>query len=387
MLILNTILLVCVIFAGGYIFNIHRRLEMYRQNNIYLHYLLKYVPLGFYFKDLDGTILLANKEFADIVDTDFSSIVGKNYREVLTKDVHHIIEAEDKEIIENKCVVNLESTFTLKKDEPHHFRILKSPITDMDNNVKGFIVIFKNIDDVKEIEDNKETFIATLTHDLKTPTYAQMNMSKLLLEEYFGKLNSEQHEMINLIQDSCSYCADLIAKVLYTYKYNTGQIKLNIVDFDIIELINRLRASLRNLAKEKNLEIRLNTDCDEFIVKADKLQIKRVIVNLLSNAITYSYENTVINVNFIHNDDSVTVQFKNYGEPITENELKTIFEQYTLESCYAKQTSTGLGLYLSKQIIDCHNGEISASSSVSEKTNTFEFTIPIIYKEKLTRKP
>ena len=83
MLILNTILLVCVIFSGGYIFNIHRRLEMYRQNNIYLHYLLKYVPLGFYFKNLDGTILLANKEFADMVDTDFSSIVGKNYKEEL----------------------------------------------------------------------------------------------------------------------------------------------------------------------------------------------------------------------------------------------------------------------------------------------------------------
>ena len=130
MLILNTILLVCVIFSGGYIFNIHRRLEMYRQNNIYLHYLLKYVPLGFYFKNLDGTILLANKEFADMVDTDFSSIVGKNYKEVFIKNIHPIIEAEDKEIIKTKSIINLEKTFTLKKNEPHHFRILKSLITD-----------------------------------------------------------------------------------------------------------------------------------------------------------------------------------------------------------------------------------------------------------------
>lgn len=382
MLILNTILLVCVIFSGGYIFNIHRRLEMYRQNNIYLHYLLKYVPLGFYFKNLDGTIVLANKEFADMVDTDFSSIVGKNYKEVFIKNIHPIIEAEDKEIIKTKSIINLEKTFTLKKNEPHHFRILKSPITDINNNVKGFIVIFKNIDDVKEIENNKETFIATLTHDLKTPTFAQINMSKLLLNEHFGKLTKEQAEMITLIQDSCSYCADLIATVLYTYKYNTGQIKLNISDFDIIELINILKNGLKNLSKERNIEIRLNTNYEKYIINADKLQIKRVIVNLLSNAITYSYEKTTINIDFEVNKNTITVRIKNSGTTISKQELKTIFEQYTLENCYAKQTSTGLGLYLSKQIIESHNGEIKATSLTDEEINIFEFTIPTTYVKK-----
>lgn len=383
MLILNTILLVCVIFAGGYIFNIHRRLETYRQNNIYLHYLLKYVPLGFYFKDVDGTILLANKEFANMVDADFSSIVGKNYREVFVKNVHHIIEAEDKEMIKTKSVINLENTFTLKKNEPHHFRILKSPITDMNNNVKGFIVIFKNIDDVKEIENNKETFIATLTHDLKTPTFAQMNMSKLLLNEYFGKLTPEQAEMITLIQDSCSYCADLISTVLYTYKYNTGQIKLHIENFDLIELANKLRVGVSNLANEKNLKIEIISNYKEFMLKADKLQIKRVIVNLLSNAVTYGQNDTTIYINiFCPKDGEITLQVINTGDAIPKNELKTIFEQYTLENCYSKQTGTGLGLFLSKQIIDCHNGEIKATSSTVERTNTFEFTIPTVYKEK-----
>lgn len=383
MLILNTILLVCLIFAGGYIFNIHRRLETYRQNNIYLHYLLKYVPLGFYFKDLDGTILLANQELADMVDTNFSSIIGKNYREIFPSSVHHIIEAEDKEIIETKGVVNLENTFTLKKDEPHHFRILKSPITDTNNNVTGFIVIFKNIDDVKEIENNKETFIATLTHDLKTPTFAQMNMSKLLLNEYFGKLTPEQHEMITLIQDSCSYCADLISTVLYTYKYNTGQIKLNIEKFDIIDLANKLRSGISNLANEKNITIKINTAFEQFILIADKLQIKRVIVNLLSNAVAYGQNNTTIYINiFCPQDDKITLQVINTGDAIPKNELKTIFEQYTLENCYSKQTGTGLGLFLSKQIIDCHNGKIKATSSTIERTNTFEFTIPTVYKEK-----
>lgn len=355
---------------------------MYRQNNIYLHYLLKYVPLGFYFKNLDGTIVLANKEFADMVDTDFSSIVGKNYKEVFIKNIHPIIEAEDKEIIKTKNIINLEKTFTLKKNEPHHFRILKSPITDINNNVKGFIVIFKNIDDVKEIENNKETFIATLTHDLKTPTFAQINMSKLLLNEHFGKLTKEQAEMITLIQDSCSYCADLIATVLYTYKYNTGQIKLNISDFDIIELINILKNGLKNLSKERNIEIRLNTNYEKYIINADKLQIKRVIVNLLSNAITYSYEKTTINIDFKVNKNTITVRIKNSGATISKQELKTIFEQYTLENYYAKQTSTGLGLYLSKQIIESHNGEIRATSLTDKEINIFEFTIPTTYVKK-----
>ncbi len=235
----------------------------------------------------------------------------------------------------------------------------------------------KSIDDEKEIETYKQSFVATITHDLKTPTNAQINILNLLLKENFGKLNPEQREMLTLTQNSCKYMSELIAIIMDTYNYDYGGIKLNLEDFDVINLINYQCKSLKLLAKHRRQKIIFNQNFKNLTIHADKLQIKRVIQNLLSNAITYSYQNSKIFVNLHINDNNIEFFVENMSKPIPQSELNTIFDKYKkTKFSYFNKGSNGLGLYLSKQIIEMHQGKVYAKSFKDGKC-VFGFEIPI----------
>lgn len=227
----------------------------------------------------------------------------------------------------------------------------------------------------REAEKNKQSFLATLVHDLKTPTNAQINTLKLLKNGTFGQLTTEQYHMIELTHDSCRYMSDLIGTIMETYNCDYGNIHLQKSEFDISELITELCESVKTLAMYNHQQIKfsMNQSCS---IYADKLQIKRVLQNLLSNAITYGFKHTVIEINLITNKNSIEISIKNISKQIPGNELATIFDKFTKTKFSHFNTSgTGLGLYLSKQIISLHNGKIYAKS-LEDGTCIFGFRIP-----------
>lgn len=227
----------------------------------------------------------------------------------------------------------------------------------------------------KEAEKHKQSFLATLVHDLKTPTNAQINTLKLLKNGTFGQLTTEQYHMVELTHDSCKYMSDLIGTIMETYNCDYGNIHLQKTEFDISKLIKELCESVKTLAiyNHQQIKFSMNEDCS---IYADKLQIKRVLQNLLSNAITYGFKNTIIEINLITNKNSIEISVKNISRQIPKNELKTIFDKFkkTNFSNFNK-AGTGLGLYLSKQIINLHNGKIYAQS-FEDGTCIFGFKIP-----------
>lgn len=237
-------------------------------------------------------------------------------------------------------------------------------------------LLLKNINYEKEIEKSKESFVATLVHDLKTPTNAQLNALKQLRNGVFGKLNSQQDEMITLTHNSCKYMADLIGTIIETYNYDAGEIHLYKTNFDIITLIDELCYEMQELAKNNQQKINFISSNHDFIINADRLQLKRVLLNLISNAITYGFSNTEIDINLHYNKNYIEIAVKNISKPIPENELKTIFDKFkkTTFSHYNK-TGTGLGLYLSKHVVELHNGKIFAKS-FENGTCIFGFIIP-----------
>lgn len=237
--------------------------------------------------------------------------------------------------------------------------------------------LIKGIIKNKEIENMKEAFLATLVHDLKTPTNAQLNTLNLLRNETFGKLNSQQQEMITLTQESCKYMSNLIGTIMDTYNHDSGEIHLDKTEFNIANLINNLCEETKVLTQNKKLEIVFKNQLSNENIYADKLQIERVIMNLLSNAITYSFSNSIIEINSISLGNSIDISITNISKQIPEQELKTIFDKYK-KTKFAKfnRTSTGLGLYLSKRVIELHNGRIYAKSFPDGKC-IFGFNIPI----------
>ncbi len=238
------------------------------------------------------------------------------------------------------------------------------------------INLYINIKKEKEHEKLKQSFLANLVHDLRTPTNAQLNTLKMLNNETFGSLNSEQHEMITLTHESCKYMSDLIGTIMETYRCDNGEIHLQKVDFDIVKLIEEISEELKSLYIHNNQEIEFRKDCTHCIINADKLQIKRVLSNLLANAITYGYDNTIITINLRLQNNNLEIFIKNTSKQIPEKELITIFDRYK-KTQYAKynKTGSGLGLYLSKRIIELHKGKIYAKS-FDDGTCIFGFNIP-----------
>ena len=246
----------------------------------------------------------------------------------------------------------------------------------MKGKVIEVIVILVNTDIEKELEGSKTSYIENLTHDLKTPTYAQIRAADLLLSGLFGELSEEQKEIITQIKSSCNYMNDLIFTILDSYHYENGQTKINPEKFDIVKLVRETSNEIYNLLSVKGQQIRIYPDQKEIYVVADKFQIKRVIVNFLGNAITYGFKNSIINISIKNDKTSIKLNIRNKSEYIPEDTLKEIFKKYKHnKNAKYQKAATGLGLYLSKQIIDAHNGNIYAKSDIKQNCD-FGFELP-----------
>lgn len=235
-----------------------------------------------------------------------------------------------------------------------------------------------NIFDIDKVSEQKDAFVATLCHDLKTPTISQIAGLQILLDETFGNLNSEQKSLVSGILDSCKYMKTLVFTILETYRVNAGALNLVYEYFDIKELVLKCQEEVQSLAKESMLNIRIHANnMETSIIYADKIQIKRVIMNLIANALNYADKNSCININLANDKGFFRFYIENSGRPIPDKILKQLFKKYTSFSSKYAKIGIGLGLYLSKRIINAHNGNIKAES-LDDMKNVFSFYIPSV---------
>lgn len=331
-------------------------------------------PFVVYLKSVDGKIILANEVTSELSSPDTENLIGMCAYNLIADPT--VCKSEDAELLKNKEIITCERYEKFANGKSHWVRIVRVPILDKKDNISSIVVIFRIIDDVKDLEDRKNSFIATLTHDLKTPTIAQIRALDLFLNEAFGAISEEQKLMLEQIKHSCQYMYDLIFTILDTYIYDNGLTKINPVKFNMQDLINETIRGLSNLLSERNQKLRINVDLVSSNIVADKLQLKRVIINLFSNAITHGFKNSEIEVFVGENDENMKFEIKNKSEYIAEGQMKEIFEKYKhKENSKSMKTSTGLGLYLSKQIIDAHNGRMYAHSD-EDQNCVFGFEIP-----------
>ncbi len=182
---------------------------------------------------------------------------------------------------------------------------------------------------------------------------------------------------------SCQYMIDLISKIIDTYKSDNGELQIEPEIVKISKLLDSVinETKLLLIGNEQELKIVNDTNIDSLI--ADKLQIKRVIMNFLTNAILYGEKNSTIELQLLSDNKALTINIINKSKYLIEEDLNNIFDKYiALQASKHNKASTGLGLYLSKKIIDAHNGQIYAKA-LQNKKYLFGFSIPI--KNKITQ--
>ena len=335
---------------------------------------LRGMPIATYLKDLSGNVTYENQMAIDFLGLSDSDNANKwKYEEKRADEIKN----EDNEIINNCQCICREKQITLKNNDKRWFKITKCPIINHEKKVIGVCSVARDIDAEKTAAEQRETYVATLTHDLKTPTIAQIKALDLLLNGHMGELNKEQKEILLLTRDSCNFMYEMLSTLLSTYKYENGDYALNYEKCNIISLIEETVNELESMQKEKNVTIHINKRGNIFDTDCDKIQIKRVMTNILGNAISYAYNGTQIDIGIKQKENKIEVETKNKSAYINSETMNNLFKKYVSHAAKFNKVGVGLGLYLSKQIIDAHNGDIYAKS-FEDNHNIFGFVLPLL---------
>src|SRR5882724_278847 len=236
-----------------------------------------------------------------------------------------------------------------------------------------FAIQIRNITAEKELDQLKDDFLQSLTHDLRSPMTAVRGYLQVLGEEMAGPLNDEQKKMIRIMENASTKLLHIVSNLLDSAKMSAGKLKLNITECNLRQILpNTVEIFYTEAAKKK---ITLTLDMPEQMspVKLDPQLIERVIINLIGNAIKFTPEGGFITVKFIELSDRVQGQVTDTGNGMPPEFMNRIFKKF--EQVSGTRGGTGLGLTICKFIIDAHYGEISVRSKIGEGT-TFTFSIP-----------
>lgn len=337
--------------------------DLIKQNKI-LERTVNSLSDGLLIIDAKNRILRANSVAADWFDVKGKSLIGKHLEDFI-------------EIPSKKPIIILKDDDVILNSDKTSSFILSAVELNLEDEKDRTLVIIKNITAQKELETLKEDFVATLTHDLKVPIIAESNMIELLLNENFGEISEKQKLALKNMQTSSKELLDLVQIVLETYKLRDGKITLYRENILLKSFINEIIEEMAPItAKTKNsINFILERDIRIF---ADRFQLKRVIKNLIQNAISYGKPNTPIDIKIGEIPDYTVIKVKDHGDGIPKEQLEKIFNRYYSASKKFRRIGTGLGLYLSKEITKAHDGDLTVESKEGEYTE-FCIKIPVNY--------
>jgi signal transduction histidine kinase len=233
---------------------------------------------------------------------------------------------------------------------------------------------------VKERTDDliksREDFVATLAHDLRTPLLAAIQTLKFFLDGSLGQLPEKQNILLETMMHSNQDMLGLVNALLEVYRYESGELILCKDSFNLKDLIHQCSSEIKPLIDKKGIALYAEDNIETKIF-ADRQELRRVIANLLGNAVNYTSSGGYIKI-LVNSDDSNTIiSVKDNGTGIPEEDIPKLFNRFSQGTSKKRSVGTGLGLYLARQIVEAHNGKIWLESEVG-KGSTFNFSIPNI---------
>lgn len=231
---------------------------------------------------------------------------------------------------------------------------------------------------LKKADEVKSQFVANMSHELRTPLNAIICSSEALLDNVFGSLNAKQAKYIENILASGTHLLQLINDILDISKFAAGKMKLCCSEFYIGELVENSLNVVKSLAYRKNIRVIVTIDPINFKMKADAQKLKQIIYNLLSNAIKFTPDGGRVEVEIINRGPVAQISVRDNGIGIKEADHERVFTEFEqVDSSYGRQyEGTGLGLPLTKKLVEMHGGQIYLKSKLGEGTEVM-ITIPI----------
>ncbi len=224
--------------------------------------------------------------------------------------------------------------------------------------------------------EKHEEFMATLTHDLKNPLIGNNLILELMAEQVMGVVSAEQANLLLNLRDSNSSLISMIQSLIDVYRFEKEVDAVNMECVDPRQIINKCIKSIEPIATHRQIKLRSEIPDSITTITADAAAFRRVMQNLLDNALKFTPDGGVINVEAQRRDDGFIFEVKDSGPGIPQEEQERLFERFAQGRAGKKFTpGTGLGLYLCKQLVSAHRGEISCISKIGSGT-TFSIKLP-----------
>ncbi|HXD78303.1 MAG TPA: ATP-binding protein [Puia sp.] len=230
--------------------------------------------------------------------------------------------------------------------------------------VIGQVLVLRNITPFHELNEAKTNFIATVSHELKTPISSIKMSAKLLTDLRVGELNAEQRELIQSITDDSDRLLKLTGELLNMSQVETGNIQLKLQPADPATIVRQAIQAVAFQAQQKGIRMEASVPEDLPLVQADIEKTSWVLINFLTNAIKFSPDRSDIEISAGLHADKVEFQVTDHGRGIDEKYLPRIFDRYFKVPGTQDRDGTGLGLAISKEFIEAQGGQIWASSQL-----------------------
>ncbi len=310
----------------------------------------------------DGILIINDKLNILRVTPKICEWFGVKGQDVIGKNIFDYVQISEETSI--KKAKNLDIFI---KHTPTNNFVINTIKLSLEDDKKRYVILIKDVTNEREIETLKEDFVATLTHDLKVPIVAESNIINFLLDGKFGDINDKQKVALLNMKNSNEELVNLVQIILETYKVKETGVKLVKENIMLNKFIAEVAAETQPIANNAGITIyySLNRDIN---VMADKLQLERVLKNLISNAISHSNTKDRIDIKTGEIPGYVTISVIDYGQGIPKKDLKLIFNKYYSAAKKFRKIGTGLGLYLSQQIVKSHGGEITVNSEENVQT-------------------
>ncbi len=369
------------------------------------------IKIGFYRRELDiekNLLAIMVKNSPDAIfslnnDTIITSwnkgaenIYGYTSQEILGKPISFLVSPDQlekileigKKIILGKKVSHIESKGVNKSGKNLDISVTVSPVKNSKGEVVGSFSIARDFTEVNKQQklyqeqilkssQFKSEFMASMSHELRTPLNSIIGFTDVVLERISGEINEEQEEYLNNVKSSAMHLLNLINDILDISKIEAGKLELYIEEVNLSKIIYLVDAMVKIMYKKKDLKFDIMEIDRNKVIYVDRKRFMEILYNLLSNAIKYTKEGG-IKLEILEKENEWVFNIIDTGIGIAKEDFDILFKEFKRVKCdYTNSIEgTGLGLALTKKLVELHGGNLSLTSELG-KGSTFSFTIPI----------
>ena len=327
--------------------------------------------------DENSSVTIMNRSFEKLFSTTIEKSKGKHFLEVISES-GRLKELSGVNYKLKKLNDFTEQIISLKENgKVKYYNVMVTPFSyQNDDNKPSVIIVFYDITGMKEIEKMRIDFIATVSHEFKTPLTSIL-MGADLLSIVSDNINNEQKEIISTIKEDSQRLCNLVNNLLEVSKVESTDEIYNFSYCNMGSIIEKALKNFKNIARNKNVSVITHIEEDMPDILVDEEKIVWVMNNLISNALKYTKEEDTITIKSYFKDGYITTSVSDTGVGIPEEFIDKVFEKYVqVSDCDIEARGTGIGLSASKVIINAHKGHIWCESSI-KNGSTFTFVIPI----------